>query len=53
MEELRKKESFWQHELNTFQSNGLNEHEGALFLYLNLSSFFVILTHNIYFNKWQ
>ena len=24
-EGLRKRESFWQHELNTFQSNGLNE----------------------------
>ena len=25
------RESFWQHELDTFQPNGLNEHEVALF----------------------
>ena len=31
IEELRKKESFWQHELDTFQPNGLNEREEALF----------------------
>ena len=30
IEELIKKESFWQHELDTFQPNGLNEREGAL-----------------------
>ena len=28
---LRKRESFWQHELESFQPNGLNEHEVALF----------------------
>ena len=27
----RKRESFWQHELDTFQPNGLNECEKALF----------------------
>ena len=31
VEELRKKESFSQHELDTFQPNGLNEHEVAVF----------------------
>ena len=33
VEDLRKRESFWQHELETFQPNGLNEREVALFLY--------------------
>ena len=31
VEDLRKSESFWQHELDTFQPNGLNEQEEALF----------------------
>ena len=31
VEELRKRESFWQHELDTFQPNGLNEREVAQF----------------------
>ena len=31
VEDLRKRESFWQHELETFQPNGLNEQEVALF----------------------
>ena len=31
VEELRKRESFWQHELDTFQPNGLNEREVDLF----------------------
>ena len=30
-EDLRKRESFWQHELDTFQPNDLNEREVALF----------------------
>ena len=30
-EDLRKRESLWQHELDTFQLNGLNEREVALF----------------------
>ena len=30
-EDLRKGESFWQHELDTFQPNGFNEREVALF----------------------
>ena len=30
-EDLRKRESFWQHELDTFQPNGINESEVALF----------------------
>ena len=40
VEEPGKRESFWQHELDTFQPNGLNEREVALFWYLKLSSFF-------------
>ena len=32
VEELRKKEYFWQHQLDTFQRNELNEREVALFL---------------------
>ena len=39
VEDLRKRESFWQHELDTFQPNGLNEREVALFLYLTLVPF--------------
>ena len=31
VEDLRKRESFWQHELDTFQPDGLNEHKVALF----------------------
>ena len=31
MEELRRKESFWQHELDTFKPVGLNDCEVALF----------------------
>ena len=31
VEEPRKREYFWQHELDTFQANGLNEREVALF----------------------
>ena len=30
-EDVRRRESFWQHELDTFQPNGLNEREVALF----------------------
>ena len=30
-EDIRKRESFWQHELDTFQPNGLNEREITLF----------------------
>ena len=30
-EDFRKTESFWQHQLDTFQPNELNEHEVALF----------------------
>ena len=28
---LRRRESFWQYRLDTFQPNGLNEHDAALF----------------------
>ena len=28
---IRKRESFWQHKIHTFQPNGLNEYEAALF----------------------
>ena len=31
VEDLRKRESFWQHELDTFQPNGLNKREVSLF----------------------
>ena len=31
VEDLRKRKSFWQHELETFQPNGLNKREMALF----------------------
>ena len=31
VEDLRKRESFWQYELETFQPNSLNEREVALF----------------------
>ena len=31
VEDLRKRESFWQHGPETFQPNGLNEREVALF----------------------
>ena len=30
LEELRKRESFWQHELDIFQPSGLNEREVSL-----------------------
>ena len=30
-EQLKKREYFWQHELDTFQPDGLNEREEALF----------------------
>ena len=30
-EDLRKTESFWQHEFDNFQLNGLNEHKVTLF----------------------
>ena len=36
VKELRKRESFWQHELDTFQPNRVNEHEVALFLYIDV-----------------
>ena len=31
VQDLRKRESFWKHELETFELNGLNEGEVALF----------------------
>ena len=31
VDDLRRRESFWKHELDTFQPNGLNEHNVALF----------------------
>ena len=39
VEDLRKRESFWQYELDTFQPNGLNEQEVALVLHLTLVPF--------------
>ena len=50
VEEFRKRKCFWQHEVDTFQPNGLNKREMALFSYLNKSFFFIILTHNICFD---
>ena len=52
VEDLRKRESFWQHELETFHSNGLKSVK-RLYFDIYLSSLFVILTHNIYCNRWQ
>ena len=31
VDKLRRRESFWQYELDTFQPNGLNERDVALF----------------------
>ena len=31
VDDLRRRESFWQYELGTFQPNGLNERDVALF----------------------
>ena len=31
VDDVRRRESYWQHELDTFQPNGLNEREVALF----------------------
>ena len=31
VDDVRRRELFWQYELNTFQSNGLNERDVALF----------------------
>ena len=31
VDDARRRESYWQHELDTFQPNGLNEYEVALF----------------------
>ena len=31
VDNLRRRESFWQYELDTFQPNGLNERDAALF----------------------
>ena len=31
VDDVGQRESFWQHELDTFQSNGLNEREMTLF----------------------
>ena len=47
-EDLRKGESFWQHEFNTFQPNGLNELEVALLLVLFYYYFLFIHCHALY-----
>ena len=31
VDDVRRRESYWQHELETFQANGLNEREVTLF----------------------
>ena len=36
VEELRKRKSFWQHELDTSQPNGLNESEVAKWLFFDI-----------------
>ena len=52
-EDLRKRESFWQHELDIFQWDWLNKREVALFSIFYLSFCFVTFTHNIFCNRWQ
>ena len=52
VDDLRRRESFWQHEFNTFQSNELNEHDVALFSCTYLLNYYVVfifsrLTHYI------
>ena len=52
-DDLRRRESFWQYELNTFQPNKLNEHDVALVLCVYLLTLYVVfmfssLTHYIY-----
>ena len=42
VEDLWRGESFWQYELNTFQTNGLNERDVALFLCV-LKSYYILL----------
>ena len=39
VDDVRQRESYWQHKLDTFQSNGLNEREVGLF-----SSIIVIIS---------
>ena len=41
IDNLRRRESFWQHEFNTFQSNELNEHDVALFSCVYLPNYYV------------
>ena len=55
VDDIRGRESFRQYELNTFQVNGLNERDVALFwcvwlLYLCIVFIFSGLTHYIYFS---
>ena len=55
VDDIRGRESFQQYELNTFQVNGLNERDVALFwcvwlLYLCIVFIFSGLTHYIYFS---
>ena len=40
-EDLRKREPFWQQELDTSQPNGLNEREVALTIAIHISNLFV------------
>ena len=53
VDNLRRRESFWQYELDTFQPNGLNERGVALFLCVYLLNIYIVfnssgLTHYIY-----
>ena len=57
VDDLRRRESFWQYELDSFQSNGLNERDVILFwcvhsfdVLLNLYIVFIFngLTHYVY-----
>ena len=55
VEDPRKKETFWQHGTWTgyFSGKWIEGARSGSFLIFNLSSFSLILTHNIYCNRWQ
>ena len=53
VDDLRRRESFWQSKLDTFQPNGLNQHDVALFWHVYLLNLYIAfifssLTHYIY-----
>ena len=55
VEKFRKKESFWQYATSAgyFSANWIEGARSGSFLIFNLSSFSVIMIHNIYCNRWQ